>query len=122
MNGDLELLRVQSRRLRPSSTPDWTALKDRRSKPTNGSIAVCPGDHVKRGLWSAKIALRTGGREEVFVMQPAKNRIGTDGVRFSATMSRSRLRNDLHGGRWIGNTRTKRHVRTPGIVMAYPRI
>jgi hypothetical protein len=28
-----------------------------------------------------------GGREEVFVMQPAKDRIGTDGIRFSAAMA-----------------------------------
>jgi hypothetical protein len=57
-------------------------------RPLGGAVAVVAAARPTGPLWSAKIALRTGGREEVFVMQPAKDRIGTDGVRFSATMSR----------------------------------
>ena len=30
-------------------------------------------------LWSAKTASRTGGREELFLMLPAKGRIAADG-------------------------------------------
>jgi hypothetical protein len=37
---------------------------------------------------SAKTQLCAGGRKGVFVMQPAKDRIGTDGIRFSATIAR----------------------------------
>ena len=32
-------------------------------------------------------------------------------------MSRRRLREDLRGGRWVGNTGAQRHVRAPTIVV-----
>jgi hypothetical protein len=35
-------------------------------------------------------------------------------------MSRRGLREDLRGGRWIGNTGTQRHVRAPTIVVGDP--
>jgi hypothetical protein len=50
----------------------------------------------------------TGGREEVFVMQAAEDRIGMDGIRFSAAMARIGMRM-VDIGEWrIGDTGTKR--------------
>lgn len=70
-----------------------------------------------RWLWSAKIESCIDRREEVFVMQSAKDRLGSDGVRLFAMMARSRFL--IVAIRWgrIGNTQTQRHVRTSGIVM-----
>ena len=39
-------------------------------------------------LWSAKTRLSAGNYEGVFMMQPAKDGIGTDGVRFFAAIAR----------------------------------
>jgi len=64
-------------------------------------------------LWSAKIALRIGGRQEVFVMQAAKDRIDTDGKRFSAAMTRVWTWVFKMGERRIGDAVTQRHVRAP---------
>ncbi len=54
-------------------------------------------------------------------MQPAKDRIDTDGIRFSATMARIWTWVFKIGERRIGSTGTRRHVRAPGIVMRNPR-
>ena len=54
-------------------------------------------------------------------MQSAKDRIGADGIRFSAAVARIWMWVVDIGERRIGNTGTQRHVRTPGIVMANPR-
>ena len=54
-------------------------------------------------------------------MQAAKDRISTDGIRFSAAMARIWMWMVEIGERRIGNTGTQRHVRTPGIVMGDPR-
>jgi hypothetical protein len=51
-------------------------------------------------------------------MQPAKDRVGTYGVRFSAAMARMRLWVVVIARRRIGNARTQRHVWTSGIVIA----
>ena len=74
-----------------------------------------------RPLWSAKTRLSAGSREGVFVMQPAKDRFGTDRIGFSATMPRRRSREDDGVDRRIGYTGTQRHVRAPGVVMGSPR-
>src|SRR5438552_594616 len=71
-------------------------------------------------VWSAKTQSRTRGREEVFVMQSAEDRIGTDCVGFPVAMARTGLLVVTPRGRRIGNTRTQRHVRAPGIVMGDP--
>ena len=42
-------------------------------------------------LWSAKTQSRTGRREEVFVMQSAEDRIGTDCIGFPVAMARTGL-------------------------------
>ena len=49
-------------------------------------------------------------------MQPAKDRIGMDGIRFSAAMARIWMWVVEIGERRIGNTGTQRHVRAPGVV------
>jgi len=54
-------------------------------------------------------------------VQPAKDRIGTDGIRFSAAVARIWMRVVEIGERRIGYTGTQRHVRAPGIVMKHPR-
>ena len=72
-------------------------------------------------LWSAKISSRIGGRQEVFVMQPAKDRIATDGIRFSAAIARIWTWVFKKGEGRIGNTGTQCRVRAPGIVMGNPR-
>ncbi len=54
-------------------------------------------------------------------MQPAKDRIDADGIRFSAPMARIWTWGFKIGERRIGNTGTQRLVRAPGIVMANPR-
>jgi hypothetical protein len=51
-------------------------------------------------------------------MQPAKDRVDTYGVRFSAAMARMRLWVVAIARRQIGNARTQRHVWTRGIVIA----
>ena len=71
-------------------------------------------------LWSAKTQSRTGRREGVFVMQSAEDRIGTDGIRFPVAMARTGLLVVAPRARRIGNTRTQRRVRAPGIVMGDP--
>ena len=72
---------------------------------------------VRRCAWSPivrKIASRTGGRDEVFVVQPAKDRIATDGIRLFAAMARIRMQVVEIGMQRIGYTGTQRHVGTPG--------
>ena len=54
------------------------------------------------------------------MMQPTKDGCGPNGIGFSATMSRTRLRDGLRGGRRIGNPGTQRHVRAPAIVVGDP--
>jgi hypothetical protein len=54
-------------------------------------------------------------------VQPAKDRIGTDGIRFSAAVARIWMRLVDVGGRRIRYARTQRHVRTPRIVPGNPR-
>jgi hypothetical protein len=71
-------------------------------------------------LWSAKTRSSAGSREGVFVMQPAKDRFGTDRIGFSATMPRRRTREDDGTDRRIENTGTQRHVRAAAIVMSDP--
>src|SRR5450759_3172698 len=73
-----------------------------------------------RCLWSAKIESRTGRCEEILVMQSAKDRLGTDGVRFSAAMARIWMRVVAIDGRGIWDAWTQRHVRTRGIVVRNP--
>jgi hypothetical protein len=72
-------------------------------------------------LWSAKTLSRAGQREGIFVMQPAKDGFGSDGIRLSAAIVR--IWNRVHEGTdgRIGNTGTQRHVRAPGVVMGSPR-
>ena len=55
------------------------------------------------------------------MMQAAKDRIGTDRVRFSTAMARIWTWVVESGERRIGDTGTQRHVRPPGIVMGDPR-
>jgi hypothetical protein len=50
-------------------------------------------------------------------MQSAEDRIGTDCIGFPVAMARTGLLVVAPRGRRIGNTRTERHVRAPGIVM-----
>jgi hypothetical protein len=54
-------------------------------------------------------------------MQAAKDRIDTDGIRFSTSMARICTWEFKIGERRIGNAGTQRHVRAPGIVMGNPR-
>jgi hypothetical protein len=51
-------------------------------------------------------------------MRPAKDLVGTYGVRFSAAMARMRFWVVAIAWRRIGNARTQRHVWTRGIVIA----
>ena len=53
-------------------------------------------------------------------MQSAEDRIGTDCIGFPVAMARTGLLVVATRGRPIGNTRTERHVRAPGIVMGDP--
>jgi hypothetical protein len=53
-------------------------------------------------------------------MQSAEDRIGTHCIGFPVAMARTGLLVVAPRGRWIGNTRTERHVRAPGIVMGDP--
>ena len=57
-------------------------------------------------------------------MQPAKDRIGMDGIRFSAAMARIGNREDEGTDRRIGNTGTQQHWITQDIRlsagMAFP--
>ena len=53
-------------------------------------------------------------------MQPAKDRIDTDGIRFSAAMARIWTWVFKIGERRIGNTGTQRHVWAPGVVRLSP--
>jgi hypothetical protein len=62
----------------------------------------------------------TGGREEIFVMEPAKDGIRMDGIRLSATMARFGMRVG-ECERRIGNTRTQRHMGAPCIVVCNPQ-
>jgi hypothetical protein len=50
-------------------------------------------------------------------MQSAEDRIGTHCIGFPVAMARTGLLVVAPRGRRIGNTRTERHVRAPGIVM-----
>ena len=50
-------------------------------------------------------------------MQPTQDRLGVDGVRFSAAMARIGLWGLDMGERRIGETGTERHVRTAKIVV-----
>src|SRR6266436_801064 len=77
-------------------------------------------DPTKSLLWSAKIELRTSRCEEILVMQSAKDRLGSDGVRFSAAMARIWMRVVAIGGRGIWDAWTQRHMRTRGIVVRNP--
>lgn len=52
-------------------------------------------------------------------MQPAENRMGSDRIGLLAAMTRYWLLVVGIGGRGIRNTRTQRHVRTPGIVVTH---
>ena len=54
-------------------------------------------------------------------MESAKDRIGADGVGFSAAMARTGVSEFENTWWWIRNTWAERHVRTPGIVMRDPR-
>jgi len=54
-------------------------------------------------------------------MQPAQDRIDTDGIRFSAAIARIWTSVLKIGVRRIGNSGTQRHVRAPGVVMGNPR-
>jgi hypothetical protein len=67
-----------------------------------------------------KYRSRAGNREGIFMMQPTKDGCGPNGIGFSATMSRTRLRDGLRGGRRIGNPGTQRHVRATAIVVSDP--
>jgi hypothetical protein len=49
-------------------------------------------------------------------MQPTQDRLGADGVRFSAAMARIGMWVLDRGERQIRDTGTQRQVRTPGIV------
>ena len=61
------------------------------------------------------------GREErVFVMQPAENRFGSNGVRFSPAVARSSTGEKATDWQ-IRNTRPQRHMRARGVVMSDPR-
>jgi hypothetical protein len=71
-------------------------------------------------LWSAIIQLRAGQREGIFVMQPAKDRFGSDGIRLSAAMARIGDREDEGADRRIGTTGTQRHVWASAVVMGDP--
>ncbi|SRR5258708_5482963 len=71
-------------------------------------------------LWCAKIELRTSRCEKILVMQSAKDRLGSDGVRFSAAMARIWMRVVAIGGRGIWDAWTRRHTRTRGIVVRNP--
>ena len=51
-------------------------------------------------------------------MQPTQDRLGVDGVRFSAAMARIGLWGLDMGERRIGETGAERHVRTAKIVVA----
>ena len=75
---------------------------------------------LRGGVWPAKIESRTGRCEEILVMQSAKDRLGTDGVRFSAAMARIWMRVVAIDGRGIWDAWTQRHVRTCGIVVRNP--
>jgi len=57
------------------------------------------------------IQSRVGQREGVFVMQPAKDPFGSDGIRLSAAMARIGNREDEGTDRRIGNTGTQPVVR-----------
>ena len=67
-----------------------------------------------------KTESRTRGRKEVFVMQPAKDRVGMDGIRFSAAMTQIVVSFVKIGVRRIRNTGSQGHVRAPGIIMTDP--
>jgi hypothetical protein len=56
------------------------------------------------------------------VMQSAKDRLGTDGVRFSAAMARIWMRVVAIDGRGIWDAWTQRRVRTRGIVVRNPEL
>jgi hypothetical protein len=57
-------------------------------------------------VWSAEIESSARGREKVFVMQPAQDRIGANRLGFSAAMARVWMRVVDVGGRRIRNTGT----------------
>jgi transposase len=69
-----------------------------------------------------KYRSRESSRERVFMMQPTKDGCGPNGIGFSATMSRRRLRDGLRGGQRIGNPGTQRHVRATAIVVSDPAL
>ena len=72
------------------------------------------------GVWSATVQSRAGQREGIFVMQAAKDRFGSDGIRLSAAMARIGTRED-EGTDWrIGNTGTQPHVWASAVVMGDP--
>jgi hypothetical protein len=72
------------------------------NRETSESNARLARNECQRPLSSAKIQSRVAGREAVFVVQPAKDRIGSNGIRFPATMSR-RLRWDFRDMRRVWN-------------------
>jgi len=74
-----------------------------------------------KALWSAEIESSAARREDVFVMQPAKDRIGMDGIRFSAAMTRIWVWEVKIGERRIRDTGTQGHMWTRPIVMGNPR-
>jgi hypothetical protein len=75
---------------------------------------------VARAVWSATIQSRAGQREGIFVMQPAKDRFASDGIRLSAAMARIGNREDEGTDRRIGNTGTPPHVWASAVVMGDP--
>jgi hypothetical protein len=68
-------------------------------------------------VWSANIRSSTDGRKEVLVMQSAKNRPGSDGVRFFSAMARSGFVVAVIRRGRIRNTGPEGHVRAPEIVV-----
>ena len=93
-----------------------------RARESIRAFKGCRHDSCAWDLWSAKIASRAGGREEVFVMQAAQDRIGADGIRFSEAMARTRMQIVKNDDGRIGKTGTERHVRTSGVVVGNPRL
>jgi hypothetical protein len=55
-------------------------------------------------LSSAKTQSNTCGREEIFVVKPATDRLGADGVRLLAAVARTGLSKVENSWWWIRNT------------------
>ena len=109
MQGSCRRWRADSRRFAPDRTiyvahPPKSTLDDVVHTALQAealAFKACP--HIVARLWSAKTRLSAGSYEGVFMMQPAKDRIGTDGIRFFAAIARMGTWVDAGADRGMGD-------------------